>query len=120
MSGVSRSGGEAVRLRATSTHLYRGARLLATAGLPSGPAAAVIEFGDGVVVEAELLRSSADELALQVPAYRTAAGSDLAEKSWRVGTAGAVGADAADTAGAADAAAPHPVVLVVGARIDLA
>jgi len=105
MSGSSAAGDGTVRLRTTSTHLYRGARLLAERGVPDGPAAAVIEFGDGVAVEAELLRSTTGGVALQVPAYRTAAGTDLAAKSWLVS--------------AAEARQGESIVLVVGRRIDL-
>lgn len=85
MAGTGESGSTGrVAVTATSTHLYRGARLVAGLGLPDGPAAVSLTFRDGVRVEAELLQGTGGQLALEVPAYRTAAGADIAAKAWRI------------------------------------
>ncbi len=74
-------------VHATNTHLYRGARLLASIPaeeLGSGPRGLRIVFQDGVDVPAELLQSDTGELAIDVPEYRTAAGSTITTRLWHV------------------------------------
>lgn len=74
-------------LRATHTHLYPGHRgtisgLEQLAGLrPNGEC--VVEFSDGSAASARISRS-ADGWRLRTGAYRTAAGTDIAEKRWLV------------------------------------
>lgn len=73
-------------LNAGNTHLYRGARL--STGIPAGelgaePRGLRIVFRDGNEVDAELLQNDDGDLAVEVPAYRTAAGTDLIAKVWR-------------------------------------
>lgn len=44
---------------------------------------ALVEFGDGVTVIARWQRTG-DTLTLDIPAYRTARGTDVAERVWRL------------------------------------
>lgn len=74
-------------LRATHTHLYPGHRgtisgLDRLAGLRTGDDCTV-EFSDGSAVPGTL-RKSDDGWHLHASAYRTAAGTDIAEKAWRI------------------------------------
>lgn len=71
----------------TNTHLYVGARLSAdipATELGGSPRGLRIVFRDGSEVFAELLQSDAGALAVDVPAHRTAAGTEIAAKTWRV------------------------------------
>ncbi|MFT4052011.1 MAG: hypothetical protein QM677_07160 [Microbacterium sp.] len=71
-------------LLATNTHLYRGARLIASDD-ELRPRAARLVLADGVEVDAELLAGvDADVLGLAVPAYRTAAGTQIAAQVWEI------------------------------------
>ena len=74
-------------LRATHTHLYPGHR-----GKISGPAQladlpaggdSLVEFSDGSATPARISKSATDWL-LDTDAYRTAAGTDIAAKKWRL------------------------------------
>jgi len=74
-------------LEATHTHLYPGHR-----GKVSGPTQVpdlqaggdcLVEFSDGSVTPARISESE-DGWQLRTDAYRTAAGTDIAEKCWRV------------------------------------
>lgn len=75
-------------LEATHTHLYPGqwgkvsgvARLV---DLPSG-GDCLVEFTDGSAAAARISRS-ADGWRLVTGAYRTAAGTDIVAKAWRIG-----------------------------------
>ena len=74
-------------LQATHTHLYPGHRgtisgLGHLADLRSGDDCAV-EFSDGSAVHGTL-RKPDDDWQLHISAYRTAAGTDIAEKVWRI------------------------------------
>lgn len=74
-------------VRSGNTHLYRGATL--AAGIPAddlgaSPRGLRVVFRDGVEVNAELLQSDRGELAVDAPGYRTAAGTDIPAKLWRV------------------------------------
>ncbi|MEU1279257.1 hypothetical protein [Streptomyces sp. NPDC005805] len=73
------------------THLFPGARpLLRELGDPAAFAAAPrpvgveLEFADGVVAAAELLVAGPGDAVLAVPAYTTAAGTRIAERTWPV------------------------------------
>ncbi|UWF77414.1 MULTISPECIES: hypothetical protein [Microbacterium] len=70
---------------ATNTHLYRGARLLTSipaSELAAGPRELTIVFHDGVEIPAELLQNEHGDLALEVPSYRTGAGTRVAMTLW--------------------------------------
>ena len=74
-------------LRATHTHLYPGHRgtisgLGQLADLRTGDECTV-EFSDGSAVPGTL-RESDGGWQLRTSAYRTAAGTDIAEKVWRI------------------------------------
>ena len=75
-------------LHADYSHLFRGIRLAATASAlpdPIGPAAVLVSFNDGIDVEGELLAGRQhDDLALAVPAYRTATGHLVSAAVWTV------------------------------------
>ena len=44
----------------------------------------LVEFADGVVVTASASEKEGDAILLDIPAYRTAAGNDIAPRSWRL------------------------------------
>ena len=74
-------------LRATHTHLYPGHRGT-IAGLTQGSdwragGKAMVEFSDGSVTTARLTQTEGYWL-LFTDAYRTAAGTGIAEKRWRI------------------------------------
>ncbi len=95
--------------RADGTHLYRGARLTFEGEPPAGPAALRLLFRDGVEVKAEVLESvDGGELALAVPAYRTAAGTEIGAKVWRVARSVAAGAGGAARWVIGERVAPPP------------
>jgi hypothetical protein len=103
---------EAAVLFATNTHLYRGARLVSrdAAVVPLRPVALRLVFSDGIQADAELLQSSdGTAFAVDVPAYRTAAGQDIAAKVWRI--ARIEPATATETPAATEASA-----IVIGER----
>lgn len=64
------------------SHAFRSGRLLIDDDEKPGPACTV-EFGDGVNVIAEW-HSDADAIRLDVPDYRTASGTLVAARSWRL------------------------------------
>ncbi|MFT4163830.1 MAG: hypothetical protein QM650_01145 [Microlunatus sp.] len=70
------------------SHLFRGVRLTAAASAlpdPIVPAAVLLSLNDGIDVEGELLAGRQDDdLALAVPAYRTATGHLVAAAVWTV------------------------------------
>lgn len=75
-------------LEATHTHLYPGQRgeisgVARIADLPAG-GDCLVEFTDGSAAAAKISRSG-DGWRLATEAYRTAAGTDIVEKSWRIG-----------------------------------
>lgn len=67
-------------LRFSNSHLYPGARGRADAVAP-GPCR--IEFGDGVEVSAEVAESDG-QLTLAVAPHKTARGTTIAGKRWRL------------------------------------
>ncbi len=74
-------------LHATHTHLYPGHRgkisgLARIADLQAG-ADCLVEFSDGTAASA-ILSGSADGWLLDTGAYRTAAGTDIAQKRWLI------------------------------------
>lgn len=72
-------------LHSAHTHLFRGARLTAATApteLGASPRGVRIAFSDGVEVDAELLRNDAGDLALDLPRYRTRAGTEIPAKAW--------------------------------------
>lgn len=79
---------QVVALSARHSHLFRGARVSASRrglSLPLRPSAVWLAFRDGIEVDAELLEGGSPEsLALAVPAYRTAAGHQVAAAVWPV------------------------------------
>ncbi len=76
-----------MRFNATHTHLYPGLRgrildLAAPDELPSDRAC-LVEFSDGAAATARVSRLD-EGWQLDTDAYRTAAGTDIAPKSWRL------------------------------------
>lgn len=72
-------------LHARATHLYPGARGVATDGaglLPNGPCR--LDFADGVEVLATLSRLAAAGTRLDVPAHVTARGARIPAKAWLI------------------------------------
>jgi hypothetical protein len=74
-------------LEATHTHLYRGHRgkisgLARLAELQSGRDC-LVEFSDGTAAAARISKFG-DDWRLSTDAYRTAAGTDIANKRWIV------------------------------------
>ena len=77
----------AMILQATHTHLYPGYRgkvagLAQVSDLQAG-GDCLVEFADGSVAPARISESK-DGWQLRTDAYRTAAGTDIAEKCWLV------------------------------------
>lgn len=74
-----------LRLRATNTHLYPGARLaLAEPGdAPRKSDRAVIEFADGEAAQATVIAATPDaRIELAVEGHRTGRGTTIAAKRW--------------------------------------
>ncbi len=74
-------------LEATHTHLYPGHRgkisgAARIADIPAG-GDCLVEFTDGSAAAARISRSG-DGWQLDTEAYRTAAGTDIVEKAWRI------------------------------------
>ncbi len=64
------------------SHAYPGGRVAISDDGETG-SEGMVTFGDGVTVIAEW-RSQGDGIHLSVPAYRTAKGTRIAAKSWRL------------------------------------
>lgn len=64
------------------SHAFPGGRVVVEDDAKTGPEC-LVEFGDGVTVIAEL-RLSRDAIYLSVPAYRTAKGTQVAARNWRL------------------------------------
>jgi hypothetical protein len=63
------------------SHAFPGGRVLIEEDANEGPCA--VEFGDGVSIIGEWPRT-ADDIYLEVPVYRTAKGTEVAARSWRL------------------------------------
>ncbi len=76
------------RYSANNTHLYPGALLRVPddddRSEPSPGDEAVIEFSDGVIVNARWLEAGADGLVLRMPAWRTERGTEVEARTWRI------------------------------------
>lgn len=64
------------------SHAFRRGRVTVSDDRKAGPQC-LVEFGDGVTVIAEW-RPDGDALHLSIPAYRTARGTHVASRSWRL------------------------------------
>lgn len=64
------------------SHAFPGGRVVVDDDAAWGPEC-LVEFGDGVTVIAEW-RSVSDAIHLSVPAYRTAKGTEIAARNWRL------------------------------------
>ena len=81
------------RLHASHTHLYRGARL--TADSPRrfrAGDALLIEFADLGLAEARVVEAAASRLLVDVAEYRTARGTRVPAKRWRLESSAGAGA----------------------------
>lgn len=70
-----------MRLSFPGSHAYPGGRVAVTDD--GGEDVAIVEFADGVTVPARLSRAG-DALLVEVPAYRTARGTGIDARRWRV------------------------------------
>jgi len=64
------------------SHAFPGGRVVIEDDAKTGPEC-LVEFGDGVTVIAEW-RSAGDAIHLSVPAYRTAKGTRITIRNWRL------------------------------------
>jgi hypothetical protein len=64
------------------SHAFPGGRVVVEDDRKTGPEC-LVEFGDGVTVIATW-RSVSDAIRLSVPAYRTAKGTQIAPRNWRL------------------------------------
>jgi hypothetical protein len=74
-----------IRLRASHTHLYPGARLCLVDGssVPRKGAKAEIEFADRIVAKASIAAAGAGKpIEFDVESYRTRSGSTIEVKRW--------------------------------------
>lgn len=71
-----------MRFTFTHSHAFPGGRVAVDDDGTAAPAC-IVEFGDGVIVLAEWHRDAADIL-LKIPAYKTAQGSEIGPKHWRL------------------------------------
>jgi hypothetical protein len=83
------------RFAAANTHLHPGARLrcidtVTARRLAAGDAVAV-EFSDGGMASARIAAAAPDAAVLSVEAHRTARGTQVAARSWRIVPAGEAG-----------------------------
>lgn len=71
-----------MRFAFPDSHAFRGGRVVVDDDTKTEPEC-LVEFGDGVTVIAEWRRAG-DAIALSIPAYRTAKGTQVAARSWRL------------------------------------
>lgn len=71
-----------MRISFPHSHAFPGGRLTIEDAEDS-QATCAVEFGDGITVIAACRRDG-DEVHLTVPAYRTAKGSEIASREWRL------------------------------------
>lgn len=76
------------RFSANDSHLYPGALLRdldasREARLSSGDEL-LVEFSDGVIARGRLLEVGTDAVVLQMPLYRTARGTEVQARTWRI------------------------------------
>jgi hypothetical protein len=64
------------------SHAFRGGRVIVDEDARAGPEC-LVEFGDGVTVISEW-HAVGDAIQLSVPAYRTAKGTQVAARTWRL------------------------------------
>ncbi|OJV02342.1 MAG: hypothetical protein BGO16_01980 [Nitrobacter sp. 62-23] len=64
------------------SHAFRRGRVAVEDDQKEGPAC-LVEFGDGVTVIAEC-RLVGDDIHLSIPTYRTAKGTQVAPRTWRL------------------------------------
>lgn len=62
------------------SHAFRGGRAIVD---DDGMAECLVEFGDGVTIVGEWRRTG-DAIDLEMPAYRTAKGTRIAARRWRL------------------------------------
>lgn len=79
----------AIILRATGSHLYPGARGTVSR---DGPGACLIEFADGSAAVGTLGADASGGRVLDVAGYRTARGTDVPPRRWRLDPGAAPGA----------------------------
>lgn len=71
-----------MRLTFPHSHAFRGGRVIVDDDGTTGPEC-LVEFGDGVTLVAEWRRAG-DAVDLGIPAYRTATGTWIAARGWRL------------------------------------
>jgi hypothetical protein len=64
------------------SHAFPGGRVVVENDAKPGPEC-LVEFGDGMTVIAEW-RSADDAMRLSIPTYRTAKGTQVAARNWRL------------------------------------
>ncbi|WP_199259490.1 hypothetical protein [Paracoccus binzhouensis] len=73
-----------MRVLLRDTHAYAGCRLDLPDGLPDRDRDVIVGFSDGVEAPGRLARVETPEPVLTVAAYRTARGTGIGRKSWRL------------------------------------
>lgn len=71
-----------MRFTFTHSHAFPGGRVAVQDAGDAAPAG-IVEFGDGVTILADWRREGADVL-LDIPAYKTAKGTEIGPKRWRL------------------------------------
>jgi hypothetical protein len=71
-----------MRFTFTHSHAYLGGRVAVEDAGDAAPGG-VVEFGDGVTILGAWRRDGADVL-LDIPAYKTAKGTEIGPKRWRL------------------------------------
>lgn len=72
-----------MRLVFPHSHAFNGA-LLSVEDEDAGEASCLVEFGDGVVVVAAVTVLTPDAFEIDVPEYRTAKGTVVKARRWRI------------------------------------
>lgn len=76
------------RFSTNDSHLYPGALLRdldASREVPLSPGdELLVEFSDGVIARGRLLEVGSDAVVLQMPLYRTARGTEVQARTWRI------------------------------------
>ncbi|MDK8872256.1 MULTISPECIES: hypothetical protein [Paracoccus] len=73
-----------MRVLLRDTHAYRGCRLALPDGVPDRDRDVIVGFSDGIEVPGRLTVTQTSGPVLDIAAYRTARGTRIVRKSWRL------------------------------------